>query len=137
MKPSVRNPLRTLLGDQAGLLPFWRKPARDAPSTSTVGTPAAVVLSITVQPVEPSMIKIARSRWGPENMLFLISALVQRRRLIAWAPLGAQVLSTNVIDGTPLGASLRPGWSSVAIRHCASTLRQVLPEITTSKVDGL
>jgi hypothetical protein len=65
------------------VLPFWRKPARDEPSTSTVGASPAVVLSITVQPVEPSLINTARFRWGPENLFCRTSTLGQRRRLIA------------------------------------------------------
>jgi hypothetical protein len=97
-----------------------------------MGPLPAEVLPTTVQLVEPPMINIARCRLGPENLLWRISTLGHRRRLIAWAPLGAQVLSTNVIDGALLGAPLFPGWSSVAIRHCASTFSQVLPEMTTS-----
>jgi hypothetical protein len=85
-----------------------------------------------VQPVDPSVIKTARSRCGPENRFCRVSTLGQRRRLIAWDPFGAQLLFAKVMDGMPVGAPLLPGWSSVAIKHWASTFSQVLLTMTTS-----
>ena len=104
---------------------------------STSGTPSIMVLPTTVTPVDPSMIKTARLRLGPANLLLIIRTLDQRRRFTAWKPLFAHMLFSKVIDGESGGAPLLPLWSPVAIRHCASTLRQVLSEITTSNVGGL
>jgi hypothetical protein len=49
------------------LLSTWDA-GRDEPSTSTVGRSSVVVLPVTVQPVEPSLINTARVKFGPEKV---------------------------------------------------------------------
>src|SRR5919199_4216648 len=111
-------------------------PGREERSMSTMGDPL-VVLPSTAVPVEPWIINTPRVILDPVKVLWSMCALGQRRRLIPWAPLFAHTLFSKMIDGESDGASLLPLWSPVAIKHCASTLRHWLPEITTWKVGGL
>ncbi|MFZ0875259.1 MAG: hypothetical protein WAN20_12155, partial [Pseudonocardiaceae bacterium] len=53
---------------QAGLLSFMWDPGWEESSTSTVGRLSVVLLPVTVQPVEPSLINTARVRFGPEKV---------------------------------------------------------------------